>query len=699
MPARSRTAARALALAAGFTLAAAMLLATLSASAWSAAQGGGQATALSAALPGQPRVVIAFLPLPDQPGTEDDAAEPPLAFRPILDRLAAREQLSIGMSSAAQGQYDPIQALLDIAQGTRVSLSAYEPKRPPDLLLTGDGRGGGLFQGWLEQVARVDTAPARIVPGLLAGSVPGGAAYVGVGGRTQREAIVAADRAGRLRAVSIGSSRSVALRVRERLRSHRLVVAGLPTGIRGDVELDELIKAHQAPELLIVMQTPPERRGAQLLPVGVLGLGGMRQLSSDTTHLDGIIAGIDVLPTALKWLGVPVADHVKGQPMELVAGRDAAALESRADRLRVVLPRRLPALWTLIGAWLVVFLAAVLVADRRGLRWALRVGALAVLWVPAVVLLTAALDPSRTAELLLVAVLSLTLAGVSDALVRWPRGPALPALVGVAAYVVDLAFGSPLIIRSLLGPNPLFGSRFYGIGNELEATLSALMIIGVGALMFGRGRSRAGVAAFAGGGVGLAIAVGAGRLGADVGGVITIAAGAATAALLMLPGGPTRGALALALVTPVLALGALAAIDLLTGGDAHFTRTVLRADDSGALWDVLSRRYELAGRAAIRGFMPAATLIALLAIAVGVRYRTRILAPVDVDAGCVAALGGAVAVGVGGALFNDSGPVLLLFATFLAACAVLYVRGDPRLAFPHLADSESTRPDPGHRAR
>ena len=78
--------------------------------------------------------------------------------------------------------------------------------------------------------------------------------------------------------------------------------------------------------------------------------------------------------------------------------------------------------------------------------------------------------------------------------------------------------------------------------------------------------------------------------------------------------------------------------------------------------------------------MPAATLIALLAIACGLRYRTRLLAPVGGDPALTAALAGTIAVGIGGALFNDSGPVLLLFATFLAACLVLYVRGDPRLA-------------------
>ena len=79
---------------------------------------------------------------------------------------------------------------------------------------------------------------------------------------------------------------------------------------------------------------------------------------------------------------------------------------------------------------------------------------------------------------------------------------------------------------------------------------------------------------------------------------------------------------------------------------------------------------------------PPRPLIAVLAIAVGVRLRRRILAPVEMDPAIVAGLAGAIAVGVGGALFNDSGPVLLLFATFLAGCAVLYVRGDPRLAAP-----------------
>ena len=131
------------------------------------------------------------------------------------------------------------------------------------------------------------------------------------------------------------------------------------------------------------------------------------------------------------------------------------------------------------------------------------------------------------------------LAALTDRLValaaraRWSRRSS-----GSLAYIVDLARGSPLIIRSLLGPNPLFGSRFYGIGNELEATLPVLLFDRPRrAAATGAGARAAPSRRFAGGGLVLGVAIGSGRLGADVGGVITVGAGAAVAALLMLPGG------------------------------------------------------------------------------------------------------------------------------------------------------------------
>ena len=631
-----------------------------------------------------PRVVLAFLPLaevlPQLPAQTDLelAAEPPLAFVPILDRLDARPQLSIGLSSATQGQYDRTQALLDISQGTRVSLSAYHPKRPAELAFVQTGA-GSLFQGWLDDGARADGAPADLRPGLLGSLVPGGTAYAGVTGRDQLEAVAAADRAGRIGAVSIGAASDIAARAQALVAHRRFVVVGLPTGFAGDAAVDQLIRTRRPRELLLVMQTPPNLRSPQLLPLGVLGLGGgPGALATDTTHLGGIVAGIDILPTVLAHLHRAVPSVVKGQPMRVEPGRDAAGLRSLADRLRVVLPRRLPALWGALAVWLALLLAGALVADRRGVRWAQRVGALAILWIPSVVLLTAILRPSRGLEIALVSAFAYALAVATERWTPWPRGPAVPATVAIVAFSADLAFGSPLIIRSLLGPNPLFGSRFYGLGNELEATLPALMLVGLAAAMTGAGRSRRAVWTVVGAGLGLGLVAGAGRLGADVGGVITIGAGVAVMAIMLLPGGVTRRALAAAVVAPVLGLLLLAAVDLLTGGNSHFTRTVLRANGSGALWDVVLRRYELAWRQLRRGFTPEAVVIALLAIAVAVKHRGRILASVGGDPAWLAAFGGIAAIGVAGTLFNDSGPILLLFAVFIGACSVAYLRGAPQ---------------------
>ena len=623
-------------------------------------------------------VLIAFIP-----GSTSTVSGLPFTGQPAngspFERLTAQPGMAIGLSSAVQGRYNGVQALLDISQGTRVSLSTYDPQKPNPVVLVPDRR-GGYFQGWMEINERADSAPANIQPGLLAQSIPGGSAYASVTGEGQLDPIAAADRAGRIERVSVGSASSLAARAQALLARKALVVVSLPSGAAGDVALGRMVRARSRNELLIVMRSPPTKRFAQLLPIGIAGLGDGGTLTSSTTHLDGVVAGIDLLPTVLDWLKIDVPEAVSGQPITVLPIDDAASVLSLKGRLQVVGERRFPALWSLLGAWVVLLLCAMLAADRRGMRWAMRTGALAVFWLPSMLLLTAALAPSMTVEVLIIVVGSFLLGGLTDRFVGWPRGPALPAAVAIAAYLVDLAFGSPLVIRSLLGPNPLFGSRFYGIGNELEATLPAIALIGLGAFWYGREQSSRAAAIFAGCGLVLAAAIGSARLGADVGGVMTVAAGFAVASLLMLAGRPAPKTIVLAVLAPLGALALLAAVDLLSGGDSHFTRTVLQADGSGAWWEIFTRRFELAGRGLIRGLMPLATLVALLAIALGLLRRDRLLAPVDGDSGWRAGLAGAAAVGFFGALFNDSGPMLLLFATFIAICGVVYLRGDPRLA-------------------
>jgi hypothetical protein len=631
------------------------------------------AAAHAAPVPDDRKVLLAFLPF-DTRATDTVVTKPS-----ILDRLDFHPELSLGLLGATQGGYNQVQALLDMSAGTRVSAAAYKPKQPPVLTFYRQGD-VALFQGWLDARARADSAPADIVPGLLAQNVPGGAAYAGVSGRSQLEALPAADQTGRVRLLSIGKADDIARRAQGLLAKRRFVVAGLPTGEAGDTAVEQLIDQRAPDELLIVVETPLPARAPQLLPIGVLGMGPPAALTSASTKLSGIVAGIDVTPTVLHWLGQKVPKQVKGQLIERDGPRDSAALRSLSDRLRVVGGRRFPALETVLAAWLLLLLVLGIVADRVGTRAAMRIGALAVMWLLSVLLLTAALHPGRGAELLIIAFGSFLLAAITDRLLPWPRGPLVPCLLTIVLYVVDLARHSDLIIRSLLGPNPRFGSRYYGIGNELEAALPVLLFVGLAALLYGRTRSRTGAAVFAASGLALGAAIGSGRLGADVGGVITVGGGAAVATLFMLPGGITRRAVALACVVPIAALAGLAALDLATGGNGHFTRTVLHADGNNALQDIVVRRYELAFNALKRGLMPFATAIAALTIVYGLKYRDRIFAPLAGSDVWRAALAGSLAAGIVGSLSNDSGPLLLVVSTFALVATTVYIRGDPRLA-------------------
>ena len=265
--------------------------------------------------------------------------------------------------------------------------------------------------------------------------------------------------------------------------------------------------------------------------------------------------------TILRGLGLPVPDDMKGQGIRAQGTRDAAHLERVEARLRVVSGRRTPTLFALLFTWVALTLAPGSWPTAAGSAPAMRIGALAMLWVLPVLLLTGWLAPVRIAEVAIVVGGAFGLGALTDRFVRWPRGPLVPAAVALVAYGVDLAFGSPLIIRSLLGVNPRSGSRFYGLGNELESTLVVLLFVALGASLMrrsdfdapaapfarGPGRSRRAAAIVAVSGLLAAVFVGAGQLGADVGGVMTVGGGVAVMTVLMLPGTPSRRVIAFAL--------------------------------------------------------------------------------------------------------------------------------------------------------
>lgn len=615
----------------------------------------------------QPRALIAFLPAPAAPD------------QPLLYELA-RRMPAIGFTSPTVGGFKKRQMALDMSQGTRIPTRLYS-KEIGALRLARAAGGGWQLSDWAIAQRRADKAPGDVVPGLLASTLHADGRhleYVGIGGQFALGAIVAADERGQVEAASLGPAASAGSRAAAAFGKYDLVVADLPSGAAGLEALD-LVLAARGHDGFVYVVRGPEPKKLELLPSAIAAPGIRGQLRSATTRRNGVVAATDVAPTVLRRLGVAVPDKMQGQPITARGAEDPAAVRALGDRLAVVVSRRGDCLRWLLGSWLALLALAGLAAGRRGVRAAVRVALLGALWLPGVALVNAGLGSGRLAEAAILALASLALGAVTDLLVRWPAAPVVPAAVVFAAHAVDLARGSPLIGESIVGPNPAGGARFFGIGNELETILSFTVLIGTAAGLAWRARRasapRAPVA-FALAAVVAAGVMGAGRLGADVGAVITLGAGAAAAVLASLERRPSKRALALAIAAPVAAVGLLIVLDLATGGGAHLTRSVLHAHGSGDLEDVVRRRF----RGSFNGLRhpaQAVTFAVALAIVVWLAVRReRMLAPLrGMPGGSAlrAGLIGAYFAVVIGAISNDSGPLILEIGAVLLALGAGYL--------------------------
>lgn len=589
--------------------------------------------------------------------------------------------MSLGIVSAAQGRYTTAQLALDVGQGARVASSAYPQSAPPPLALRALGAGGRI-EGWGAAVRRARAAPQLLSPGALAAAAPGGAGYAGVSAGPWPDAAAAAGGEGRIASVSLGSPATLPARVESLSHTRGLVVADLPDGAQGLADLRALAERRPPGQLLVVLQRVADPRSGALLWGAAAGLpgGGGRELSSASTNQSGLIVAVDVAPSILEHLGAASLPRaMRGRTIATDGPLDSSGLRALMARLRVIGWRRLKALGFLLAAWALMLLLAAMSGRARART--VRVGAVGVLWAPVASLLAAALQPSATVEYLSIVVVCLGLGALTDLLLAWPRAMIAPAVAAIAALSADALGHTQLLMRSLLGPNPLLGARFYGIGNELKSGLAVLVLAALAGALYpsARGRKAAGWTIAAG--VVLALVEGSARIGAGVGGVILVSAGFAVASVMLLGGGLSRRRALIVMASPVIALVVLAAVDLLSAhGGGHFTGSVLHARSAGDLRDVIVRRYKAAWGELRNHTMPIATAVALVCGVAGARRSGRLLRPVGGDPAWLAALAGGLAAGVIGALVEDSGPVLLVVAVFALGCVASYLWAPPPLS-------------------
>ena len=573
-----------------------------------------------------PRVTLAVLP----PSTS-------------VSDLARVEGMAIGVMSTGIGQVPRDQTYLDVSQGNRVDDALYD--RPLPQLRSTFLR----VPGWSDIVDRAEAAPADLAPGLL------GSTLLDAGIRPEpvpvagTAAVMVADRSGEIGRVVGGP---VGVRV-------------LSTGV-GTVR--RLAMGVSAAGLMIAFAEPSS--GRELVPIGVAGSGFRGQLTSDSTRTEGYVLSTDIAPTILDRLGLEISSQMDGEPIRSEGGGDVAAVTGLADRMAAIPDRREPILAICILAWSVIAFAvsrAVLSLRRVAMAWL----ALCFAYLPLTLLAGAWLEPSAVVEGLLVALGSGSLAALTLRLAPGWRALGIACAITLIAYAIDVVAGSGLTRLSLLGPNPIFGARFYGIGNELEALFAVMVPAGVAAGLTARsgrggGVSRGGaIAAFLIAGAVGAVAFGAGAFGADVGAAIVLPVGAVVAggALPTMATTSRRSLLTALVLAPFVALVLLVLIDLVSGGNSHLTRSVIDAGGASSLADAAQRRLELSAH----DFAQAAgnPLFWIVIVGIGVamsRWRTIdawLRAALIARAGLIGACA-AVAVGV---LVNDSGATFLVLGS------------------------------------
>jgi hypothetical protein len=529
-----------------------------------------------------------------------------LAWVPADTTVAelAHAGFSPGVMSPGLGTVPAEQTYLDIGQGNRVFDSLYDAPLPEHR--------GNAIRWWREVVERAESAPADIVPGLLGSAL----SSAGPGYRLEE--------------------RRTALWNVPRTRNELVIAIARPTGESDDP-----------------------------LPIGIEGRGFDGNLTSDSTRMDGYVLSTDVAPTILSHYGIDVPSEMSGQPIRAEGTVDPAEIEALAARMEVISSRRGSVIGLPIVVWLLLAAGAALVGGAATRRSAVRLLGLSIVYLPLLLLLGALLEPGEVAEALLVGLGASLLAALTLVKLRGYRTLAVASALTVIAYAFDVIAGSPLSSLSLLGPNPGLGVRFYGIGNELEALLAVLVIAGTGAGLAGfapRAPRRSAAGAFLVLGLLAALVFAAGRFGADVGAAIVFPVGAAVAAV-MIAGRDKWPILLAAVVAPVGVLALLALVDLISGANAHLTRSVLDAGGFGDLADVAQRRLQLSvrsfGRPVLLVFLPVVLGLALLAYLRRDRLKFWLRSAPALRAGLLGALA-ATAIGT---LANDSGALLLEIGT------------------------------------
>ena len=270
--------------------------------------------------------------------------------------------------------------------------------------------------------------------------------------------------------------------------------------------------------------------GEPLTPVAFRSPRTNGLLTSGSTRRKGVISITDIQPTLLEHFGLETAG-TRGMPAAIREhnGDTLAFLKQTSDYAFLQEASRMPILAP-VALWIGLVLTTLLVLVKLqvdGAHRTRRILLLSTFLVPAALAVPPLVGVSTTTEALISVVLVMSMAVPVAFVFRRPL-TALAVVSGFVPtlYLLDLVFGTGIGQGALLAGSVMKGGRYYGVGNPLMGIILIFTILFIAAAI----SARPALVTRTPGKLGLvgllavvAIGVGGAGLGANFGGLVTMA--------------------------------------------------------------------------------------------------------------------------------------------------------------------------------
>lgn len=260
--------------------------------------------------------------------------------------------------------------------------------------------------------------------------------------------------------------------------------------------ISNLVETRSEDEMILVM-APMVHSDAQAMKsmmapfIHVGPHDGKGILYTSTTRQAGVVSNVDVAPTILQWLGLPVPQEVTGRTISVVQGNQS--FWNDWEEIKHIYSTRSTVLYGYVTFQVAVLILAAafwflarpshpfyLLANGT-LRFLLLVITLS----PFMFLILPLFPAIKEAKLTIIFLLVLGTA-LSAAVIRLPF-PWLFFFISLMNWVPVLIDGigwdSSLMKRSYLGYDPIIGARYYGIGNEYMGVVIGSSILSLAMLL------------------------------------------------------------------------------------------------------------------------------------------------------------------------------------------------------------------------